>query len=84
MKHAREDYQRIQDPSNIIPSDEPVFLIRGQDRAAAATVRYWATANDQLGGDPELSKLARAQARLMEDWPKKKLADLERCEDEKE
>jgi hypothetical protein len=31
MKHAREDYNRIQDPANLIPEDEPVFLLRAQD-----------------------------------------------------
>ena len=32
MKHFRPDYnQRIQDSANIIPSDEPVFLMRAQD-----------------------------------------------------
>lgn len=32
MIHAREDYNRIQDPKGLIPQDEPVFLLRGQDR----------------------------------------------------
>jgi hypothetical protein len=32
MLHARKDYQRIQDPKNLIPSDEPVFLMRAQDK----------------------------------------------------
>jgi hypothetical protein len=32
MFHARQDYNsRIQDSANIIPADEPVFLLRGQD-----------------------------------------------------
>ena len=35
MKHARSDYQaRIQDVAGLIPADEPVFFIRGQDKAA--------------------------------------------------
>ena len=42
MKHARKDYDRIQDPENKIPDDEPVFLIRGQDTTAPAVLRYWA------------------------------------------
>ena len=29
MKHARDDYNRIQDPAGKIPEDEPVFLLRG-------------------------------------------------------
>jgi hypothetical protein len=31
MKHARLDYDRIQDPLNLIPLNEPVFLLRAQD-----------------------------------------------------
>lgn len=30
MLHAREDYNRFQDPEGLIPDDEPVFLLRGQ------------------------------------------------------
>ena len=37
MKHARSDYDRIQDPDGKIPANEPVFLIRGQDVCAYAT-----------------------------------------------
>lgn len=36
MVHARKDYQRFQDPLNSrekgIPKDEPVFLLRAQDK----------------------------------------------------
>jgi hypothetical protein len=75
MKHARGDYNRIQDPAELIPEDEPVFLIRGQDVVGASVVREWARANDRVGGDPELSALANAQADRMDAWPKKKKAD---------
>lgn len=77
MKHARPDYDRIQDPANKIPTDEPVFLIRGQDVSSSAAVRAWADLNDQNGGDRKLSQLARNHATLMDQWPHKKLADLE-------
>lgn len=30
MIHARPDYNRIQDPENKIPEDEPVFLLRAK------------------------------------------------------
>ena len=76
MKHAREDYDRIQDPAGLIPEDEPVFLIRGQDKAGADTVRDWAQHNLDVGGDPRLSLLATQHADLMDAWPKKKLADV--------
>lgn len=42
MKHAREDYDRIQDPLGLIPEDEPVFLLRAQDRLACQAVAYYA------------------------------------------
>jgi hypothetical protein len=41
----------------------------------ASVVREWARANDRVGGDPELSALANAQADRMDAWPKKKKAD---------
>ncbi len=76
MKHARDDYNRMQDPDGKIPEDEPVFLIRGQDQVGAKTVRAWADLNEEHGGDPKLTSLARQHADLMEAWPKKKKADL--------
>lgn len=76
MKHARPDYNRIQDPDNKIPEDEPVFLIRGQDMVSGDAVRAWADLNINSGGDPELSKRAREHAKLMDKWPNKKKADL--------
>ena len=75
MKHARSDYNRIQDPENKIPEDEPVFLIRGQDMVSAETVRHWAHLNDRAGGDPKLSAQAREQADEMDKWPTKKVSD---------
>lgn len=68
MKHARPDYNRIQDPAGLIPEDEPVLLLRGQDRAAPATVRYWADEAEALGADPEICEAARKQASAMEAW----------------
>lgn len=42
MKHARADYDRIQDPKNKIGKDEPVFLFRAQDRRMIRVLRYYA------------------------------------------
>ena len=75
MRHARADYNRIQDPAGKIPDDEPVFLIRAQDFVSGATVREWAHLNAKFGGDDELTALAMEQAERMDAWPKKKLAD---------
>jgi hypothetical protein len=68
MKHARDDYNRIQDPSGKIPADEPVFLLRAQDRSAPATLRFWAEENHRNGGDLALSELAEGWATRMEEW----------------
>lgn len=68
MIHARSDYQRIQDPEGKIPRDEPVFIVRGQDPAGPATLRYWAMRNEKAHGDPALTVAANLQARRMEEW----------------
>lgn len=87
MKHARPDYEgRFVDngapgrPDHVIPEDEPVLLVRGQDRAAPATARAWAEENDRLGGDPMMSTRVRQHALRIEEWQastgKSKLADM--------
>ncbi len=68
MKHARPDYDRIQDLSGKIPADEPVFLLRGQDAVAPWCVRQWADVVEARGGDPLLAKYAREQAERMDEW----------------
>lgn len=68
MKHAREDYNRIQDPDGLIPEMEPVFLIRGQDAAAPAAVRFWCHAARYQGASDEIILKAMAQADRMEEW----------------
>ena len=90
MIHARQDYQRIQDPEKKIPEDEPVFLLRAQDETAAAVVRYWVKLNRKAinaavkaKGDGSIIQrrkkavvLAEAHAIRMDDWPTKKPADV--------
>ena len=79
MIHARDDYNRIQDPAGKISDDEPVFLIRAKDRVSAPTVRAWAELNCAHGGDPALTQAAYDHADQMEEWQAKngsKLADL--------
>ena len=68
MKHAREDYNRIQDPAGLIPEDEPVFLLRGQDLAAPATLAFWASEVRRLGGDEKMAGMAEDQAVKMLIW----------------
>lgn len=71
MRHAREDYQGIQDRHGRIPDDEPVFVLRAQDATAAAVVRFWAS----LQQPGELKDMALVQADEMDRWPVKKIAD---------
>lgn len=78
MRHARKDYERIQDPEGKIPEEEPVFLIRGQDVSAPAALRYWAAEHRANGGADELACLAELQAAEMEKWQRshvQKVAD---------
>ena len=70
MLHARKDYQRIQDPWEKIPEDEPVFLLRGQDVLAPDVVEYWAQLLKNQGGEEQLVTAAKAQAHKMRDWQK--------------
>lgn len=58
-----------------VPKEEPVFLLRGQDMLAPATVRFWADAAELHGASERIVSLARADATAMEAWPKKKLPD---------
>jgi hypothetical protein len=81
MIHAREDYSNIQDVNpdprrSPIPEDEPVFILRGQDRLAAGIVRIYAELSERDGADPELVEACRRQADRMEAWPVKKRADM--------
>ncbi len=68
MKHARADYDRIQDPTERIPHNEPVFLIRGQDIAGPDAVRAYAMLAHKLGAANELVTSCLDQAREMELW----------------
>ncbi|WP_345820179.1 hypothetical protein ABC766_29685 [Methylobacterium fujisawaense] len=60
----------------IIPAEEPVFLLRGQDVVAADTVRWWVEQAENVGAAPDIIAVALEHADRMEAWPKKKVADL--------
>lgn len=75
MIHAREDYNRIQDPAGKIPDDEPVFLLRGQDALACLAVEFYADLCAKHG-EPEVAAKARELANKMREWPVKKFPDL--------
>lgn len=79
MLHARPDYQRFQDPAGKIPEDEPVLLLRGQDKYAARVAKFY---GDLLKEDrevaPEMTQMIYDHAVRMANWPKHKTPDLER------
>ena len=69
MKHARLDYQRIQDPAGLIPEDEPVFLLRAQDATAPATIREWVRLQRMRNDCAEIAcELATRHVAAMEIW----------------
>jgi len=68
MRHARKDYNRIQDPEHRIPEDEPVFLIRGQDKLAPSVIRSWALEAREFGVDSDMVHTAEQWALEVEKW----------------
>jgi len=68
MIHAREDYNRIQDPSGLIPDEEPVFLLRATDRAAPCAIEAWAREAARIGASQEIVDMAMGHAKYMEAW----------------
>ena len=76
MKHARQDYNRIQDPENKIPEDEPVFLLRGQDRFATVAVASYLETLKANGLSGPIVDQTEKHLRAMKDWPVKKTPDL--------
>jgi len=66
--HAREDYNRIQDPDGKIGEDEPVFLVRAQDSASVDCVVAWAHAAEKHGASPKIVELALKHADRMMQW----------------
>lgn len=68
MKHARPDYDPIQDPRGLIPEDEPVFLLRAQDLTAPAVVEYWVMKAKDAGAAKTITEAAKNQAEAMREW----------------
>ena len=68
MRHARSDYNRIQDPAGLIPEDEPVFLLRAQDVTAPAVVEYWVMKAREAGALKNIIEAAKEQVEAMRKW----------------
>ena len=78
MKHSRADYNRIQDPEGKIGTDEPVFLVRAQDRFAPHMVLDYAARLDESGLGA-MAEGCRRHAGAMFEWQQQhgsKLPDL--------
>lgn len=70
MKFTRDDYnKRIVDKAKKIPEDEPVFLLRAQDKYAPSTLRFYAKLLEE-DGNVEMAEELRAHARNMIVWQK--------------
>ncbi len=79
MRHARKDYNRIQDPDHKIPVTEPVFLLRGQDVLAPEILKSYSHMLRHRYGDEEGAKQLEEHAQKMIAWQKNhkvKIPDL--------
>jgi hypothetical protein len=52
----------------IIPDDEPVFLIRAQDRAAIPAAEAWCEAAEALGADAKIVQVVRDHIEVVRRW----------------
>jgi hypothetical protein len=70
MRHLRTTYDSIQpdEGATSIGEHEPVFILRAQDAMAPATLRYWAEAVRNAGGQAELADAVDRWAAEMEAW----------------
>ena len=68
MKHIRYDYNRIQDPDGLIPFNEPVFLLRGQDRFAPAVLEFYAQLVEDDSEPSKIPEKTREHAENMREW----------------
>lgn len=76
MRTGRPDYDAaLTAPEDLIPLEEPVFIIRGQDICAADAVRDYASRLKLAGASPEMVDAVRTQAARMDLWPVKKTPD---------
>jgi len=73
MIHARDDYNRIQDPAGKIGEDEPVFMVRAKDELAPRIMEYWATLWEASGDNlehTEMADMVRDHAKKAREWQK--------------
>ena len=82
MKHAREDYNRFQDPAVTDPSllgegstpigeDEPVMLFRAKDKYFCEVLTRYAYMLEVGGADMKMVKAVHAQVQEARVWQEK-------------
>ena len=76
MKHARADYDRIQDPAGLIPKDEPVFLMRAQDKHFDRVLRFYRDLVAIDNGDKKIIDACNEHLDRASQWPKCKAPDM--------
>ena len=70
MRFTRDDYnRRIVDKEGKIPDDEPVFLLRAQDKYAPDTLRFYANQLKE-DGNIDMAEELLTHARTMIVWQK--------------
>lgn len=67
--------EAIEKQAEVTGSQEPYFVLRGQDAFAAELVRQWAHLAEGAGVPPQKVENARRCARAMRNWPHKKIPD---------
>lgn len=67
-------YGQVTTERKRIPEDEPVFLLRAQDKLAAEAIGFYAELR-RKAGDEEGGRACLAVAKTFRAWPKKKMPD---------
>jgi len=72
MKHARADYNHIQDSNNKIGEDEPVMLFRAQDEHFIKVLEhYFYLLESDENGNNDLADSVAQHMELSEEWREK-------------
>ena len=58
-----------------VPQDEPVFILRGQDAAAAGAILFYAVEAQRIGSAPNHVKHVYDSYEAVAAWPIKKIPD---------
>ena len=72
---AKKELKRLAEKieNKQLPEDEPLFVLRGRDKFASATVRHWVELTKRSGTPPEKISEALALASEMDKWPEKRV-----------